>query len=477
MSQSSHDPIQGIDAPVSGSGASSVTDPGTAAPDEAVPATVLLFDPLTDTSPYAQARRPKKIKTPDEKPSARRSPKRARSAVSDAEPSAATPSPQLRIVSDDPGEIAQYAEAQQRSDADRTAAGQQLQTITVSQSEEGASPYQDASPYDEAVSPYEKTYREQPSSLQHRFVREYLAGSSEETVQSVSYQQSDQVSPYDRTVRPKKSARGPRVSRPTQADLTFATKQSTSDASDALSEITDRDQDAKPSARRHMPKASGAVFVGLSVRMRRRTSDPNAEDDEVETTGRRRRAPRRPKNPERRWNRALIAVTTLTTIAVALVMLYFPAQDMYASIRENERLADELDKNVERNSQMQERVTSLQTAEGIQDEARSVYGMVEAGETAVSVIGIDDDSSSTSILTEVPRGSGENTNTWFTDLLDRIFGITDANIAEATDVATLTEQIVEDADELSDDDVLDEIDTFEVDATADIIAQGDEQAE
>ena len=117
-------------------------------------------------------------------------------------------------------------------------------------------------------------------------------------------------------------------------------------------------------------------------------------------------------------------VASVAVVALSITMLYFPAQDLYLALRENERLTNELDANLARNEQMQTRVDNLQTQEGIEDEARERFGLVEPGENLVKVVGVDDSTrSSFATPAEIPRGSGQNTHTWGTDLLDRIFGV------------------------------------------------------
>lgn len=145
---------------------------------------------------------------------------------------------------------------------------------------------------------------------------------------------------------------------------------------------------------------------------------------------------------ERTWHMFLYAITLAACTLAAIIMLYFPAQEFYLAVRENERLTDELARNTERNEQMLNRVTALQTAEGIQDEAHAVYGLELPGEHSVTVVGVETQQRSSSIPTRVVRGSGSNTHTWATDLLDGVFGATGADEREASigDRATVIEE-------------------------------------
>ena len=131
---------------------------------------IVLFDPATDSSPYA-AKHKKKKGRPSGKPSAKPSKKASQKPLHLAEaqgdaslfqpvpggypPFGAAPSLELaperaprmdshdalRIVSDDPSEIRRYAEAQRRSDADRTMAGLAAQPAFAP-----AAPFPDAGP-------------------------------------------------------------------------------------------------------------------------------------------------------------------------------------------------------------------------------------------------------------------------------------------------------------------------------------------
>ena len=172
----------------------------------------------------------------------------------------------------------------------------------------------------------------------------------------------------------------------------------------------------------------------------RRRSDPAQADP---TTADHVRAVRHAVDHERVWRHALVAVTTLASVFVTIIMLYFPAQDLYLALRQNERLSDELAQNTARNAQMQARVDSLQTAEGIQDEAHRAFGLAMPGEESITVQGLDEyQAPSSAIPAEVPRGSGTNTSSWATDLFDRVFGVTGFSTSTATagsGVATVSE--------------------------------------
>lgn len=134
--------------------------------------------------------------------------------------------------------------------------------------------------------------------------------------------------------------------------------------------------------------------------------------------------------------RVLVAfAASIVMILISVGMLYGPSQELYLAMRQNERLTSELAANEVRNDRMQARVNSLQTQEGIQDEARERFGLVLPGENLVRVVGLsgsEDASSGSQTPAEVKRGSGENTHTWATDLLDRVFGVESVGATTAT---------------------------------------------
>ena len=373
---------------------------------------VVLFDPETDTSPYARAGKAKKAaKAPGEKPSVKESAKvkaaqitnraaerailreQADQARREAAAMASTePEPEvaledkpsarrsgLRIVpTDDAAEIRRLAEAQRRTEAAQAAA------MSAGEPE---NPQLVVSAGAEA--------------LRQAFMRG-LRGQGGKA-QGVSDAEAAQEAP----------ARG----------IPHGTPGNTGAFSSVPAFKTlDVADDGKPSAR-------GGLVAGAAVR-----SAQAAAGEKVEPILRKR-------DPETAWRVGLVWVTFMATVIVSLVMLYFPAQELYLALRENERLSHELELNLERNSLMQERVASLQTPEGIQDEAHRVYDLVMPGEHAVQVVGVNYEEPSTVAPLEIPRGSGENTHTWATNLLDRVFGVTgpSTTTAEVQDVATVTE--------------------------------------
>lgn len=143
---------------------------------------------------------------------------------------------------------------------------------------------------------------------------------------------------------------------------------------------------------------------------------------------------------ETTWRVVALVGTAVLAVGLTVAMLFEPAEDLYLSMRQNERLNDELQRNLDRNEQMQDRIDALQSAEGIQDEARRTLGLVLPGENAVTVTGTDYEPASSAVPAEVRRGSGTNTRSWATDLLDSVFGTESATSEEvSSEVASVTE--------------------------------------
>lgn len=123
----------------------------------------------------------------------------------------------------------------------------------------------------------------------------------------------------------------------------------------------------------------------------------------------------------------------LMTVAV----LYPPAQSLYGAMRLRDYHAEQLAELSASNAELQGRAQSLLTAEGIQDEARSKYGLVLPGETLVKVTGAG------STASDARDGSSDEASSegasWATTLLDAVFQVDDPN--RATDETSMPEVI------------------------------------
>ena len=133
-------------------------------------------------------------------------------------------------------------------------------------------------------------------------------------------------------------------------------------------------------------------------------------------------------------SRIAIAAGCLVCVAAVLLFLYPTAQQVYLESREEDRLQAEYDALTARNDAMQDRIDYLKTDEGIQDAARQQLGWVKEGETAVVVEGLSEDSSSedSSVNIQIVSGSIPAPQTWYSPVLDVIFGYSDPATAQKT---------------------------------------------
>jgi len=120
----------------------------------------------------------------------------------------------------------------------------------------------------------------------------------------------------------------------------------------------------------------------------------------------------------------LLVFAIITVVMVIVVHTLYPvARDYYAAMRENNRLEEEYRAIVERNEKIQRLIDALQTPEGIEDRARETFGWVLDGEKAVNIIGLDTGESSTGLPISIEPGSIRAQETWWTRVLDFVFGV------------------------------------------------------
>ena len=118
-------------------------------------------------------------------------------------------------------------------------------------------------------------------------------------------------------------------------------------------------------------------------------------------------------------------IVSLIAVVFAVTMLYFPCQNYYNETRQLQQLQAEYDALQEYNTQMQNQVDYLNTDEGIEDYARSELGWIRPGEHVVSVEGVTpstSDSRSNDRVYAIPAGSVAAPDTWYSGILDVIFG-------------------------------------------------------
>lgn len=119
-------------------------------------------------------------------------------------------------------------------------------------------------------------------------------------------------------------------------------------------------------------------------------------------------------------------------VALVLVSLYFPVRDLYVAKRSSDILAKQVEIRQQYNDELQKSVDKLLSEEGIKDAATEDLGLVMPGETKIDVLGLDDDSDSSSSkkssnakkASEVAKEIEEvgKDVPWYIQTLDMLFG-------------------------------------------------------
>ena len=118
-------------------------------------------------------------------------------------------------------------------------------------------------------------------------------------------------------------------------------------------------------------------------------------------------------------------------VALVLVSLYFPVRDLYVAKRSSDILAKQVEIREQYNDEMKKDTDKWFSEEGIKDTARDL-GLVMPGETKIDVLGLDDDSGSSSSskssnakkASEVAKEIEEvgKDAPWYIQALDMLFG-------------------------------------------------------
>lgn len=119
-------------------------------------------------------------------------------------------------------------------------------------------------------------------------------------------------------------------------------------------------------------------------------------------------------------------------VVLVLVSLYFPVRDLYVAKRSSDILAKQVEIRQQYNDELQKSVDKLLSEEGIKDAATEDLGLVMPGETKINVLGLDDDSDSSSSkkssnakkASEVAKEIEEvgKDAPWYIQTLDMLFG-------------------------------------------------------
>lgn len=119
-------------------------------------------------------------------------------------------------------------------------------------------------------------------------------------------------------------------------------------------------------------------------------------------------------------------------VALVLVSLYFPVRDLYVAKRSSDILAKQVEIRQQYNDELQKSVDKLLSEEGIKDAASEDLGLVMPDEKKIDVLGLDDDSDSSSSkkssnakkASEVAKEIEEvgKDAPWYIQALDMLFG-------------------------------------------------------
>lgn len=137
-------------------------------------------------------------------------------------------------------------------------------------------------------------------------------------------------------------------------------------------------------------------------------------------------------------NRVVRAIYTITTgpyrlffyLGVILVVglsLYFPLRDLYTAHRTGEILRQQQEIRDAYNEKLQGEVNKLLSTEGIEDTARENLGLVKPGETAIDIVGLDEEEPA------APEGAEGTDAAAGADATDAAGGAAGANNPDAAD--------------------------------------------
>lgn len=118
-------------------------------------------------------------------------------------------------------------------------------------------------------------------------------------------------------------------------------------------------------------------------------------------------------------------------VALALVSLYFPVRDLYVAKRSNDILVKQVEIRQQYDDELKKDTDKWLSEEGVKDSARDL-GMAMPGEKRIEVLGLDDDSDSSSSkkssnakkASEVAKEIEEvgKDAPWYIQALDMLFG-------------------------------------------------------
>lgn len=133
---------------------------------------------------------------------------------------------------------------------------------------------------------------------------------------------------------------------------------------------------------------------------------------------------------------AQVSALVCACLILGCAFVYPSAKDAYTAVRNADQAEAEYQAVLNRNDEIQNRINTLQTDEGIEDLARNSYGYVMEGEHSVRVSGLGAQSIAADAENQTPAvaaGSVAPTDTWYSPVLDVVFGYTPDNATTSAD--------------------------------------------
>lgn len=123
-------------------------------------------------------------------------------------------------------------------------------------------------------------------------------------------------------------------------------------------------------------------------------------------------------------SRAFVASAIVAgCLVLSCSFLYPSAQQYYHALRDRDRLAAEYAALADRNESLEGNVEALQTDSGIEAYAHEQFGWVKEGEETASVRGLDLPEEGSTFRANIVSDSIEAPETWYSTLLDPLFGV------------------------------------------------------
>ena len=197
----------------------------------------------------------------------------------------------------------------------------------------------------------------------------------------------------------------------------------------------------EPASSPHASRA--AVYKGEMGKAHKRAFSDLESGRAVSSSDARRSSARSAKAPRTSTPPLAVFAGIAACLVFALVLLYPAAQTYYLETREQSRLQAEYDALSARNEAIESQLEYLKTDEGIEDAAHKELGWVYDGQVAGVVRGLGDDKGTAQeeLIAQVKSGSVPAPETWYSPMLDVLFGYVDPAkvMPENTDMSNVSD--------------------------------------